>query len=87
MHSHEWGRRAVPITARKRQIFSRRKKTKSKPLLVASTLIVGLALVFAVGFKFGRKFHDQYDGTANTAGQLAAQVAKPMSLNTGAVGE
>lgn len=84
MHSNEWGRRAVPIGTRKKQLFSRRKDSRGKPVLMASTLIVSLALVFAIGFKFGKKFHGD---TAGASGQMAAQVAKPATLKSGAVRE
>ncbi len=84
MHSNDWGRRAVPIGKRKKQLFSRRKESRGKSVLVASTMIVSMALVFAVGFKFGKKFHDN---TADPSGQMAAQVAEPVLLESGALRE
>lgn len=84
MHSNEWGRKAVPIGKRKKQLFTRRRESRGKPVLVASTMIVSLALVFAIGFKFGKKFHDS---TADPSGQMAAQVTEPASLESGAMRE
>ncbi len=84
MNSHPWGHKAVPISTRKKQLFGQRRQSRSRPLLVASTLIVSIAVVFAVGFKFGRYFNgDPVGGN----GLLAANVDNQGNLAERTVSE
>ena len=59
MHSRELGRRPLASVRRGRKIFNRRKSSRSRPVLVVGTVLVGLALVFTIGFKVGRSYQTE----------------------------
>jgi len=82
MRSRDLGRRPLASVNRGRRIFSHRKRTRSRPFLVASTIAVGVALVFTIGFKIGRTYQTESVAAIDrSAGSLPDTVARNESLN------
>ena len=59
MHRRELGHRPLASVHRGRKIFNRRKHSGGRPVLIAGTLLVGVALVFTIGFKLGRTYQTE----------------------------
>lgn len=82
MRSREFGRRPLASVNRGRRIFSHRKQTRSRPVLVASTIAVTVALVFTIGFKIGRIYQTESVAAVDrSAVSLPGTVARNESLN------
>ena len=82
MRSREFGRRPLASVNRGRRIFSHRKRTRSRPFLVASTIAVTVALVFTIGFKIGRSYQTESVAAIDRpAVSLPDTVARNESLN------
>jgi hypothetical protein len=82
MLSRELGRRPLASVNRGRKIFNHRKRSRSRPFLVASTVAVGVALVFTIGFKLGRTYQTESVAAVDPAvAAVPGAVARNEPLN------
>ena len=82
MQSREFGRRPLASMHRGRRIFNRRRGKSSRSALMVGTVVVGVALVFTIGFKVGRTYQtDHVAAVDQTVGAFPETLARNEALD------